>query len=115
MELAVGAGAVDDTGVKHLVAGLEQRDLVADGLYHARRIEAEHAGFAVFRRLVAAHLGIDGVHRNGLHFHQNIVPLCFRLGQVDIDEGVFCGDGLAGPVTDGAHEQSPLLVCVPLT
>ncbi|MOA06609.1 hypothetical protein D3C78_1262590 [compost metagenome] len=115
MEFAVGAGAVDDTGVEYLVAGLEQRDLVADGLHHAGSIEAEHARFAVFRRLVAAHLGVDGVYRNGLHFHQNVVPFRFRLGQVDIDEGVFRRDGLAGPVTDGAHEQSPLLVCVPLT
>ncbi len=115
MEFAVGAGTVDDAGVKHLITRFGQRNLVANGLHHTRCIEAEHTGLAVFRRLVPTYLGIDGIYRNGFHLHQNVVSLRFRLGQIDVDEGILGGDGLARPVTDGAHEKSPLLVCVPLT
>ena len=43
LELRVGAGAGDVTGVVHLVADLEQGDVRADGLDHAAGIPTQHA------------------------------------------------------------------------
>jgi len=109
MQLAVGPGAVDGTGIEHPVAGLEQADLAAHGLDHAGGVPAQHLGCAVFRSDAQADLGIDRVDRNGAHLHQQVVRAGGRRIQVYVLQGfgVLGRQGLV--VGNGFHARAPVV------
>ena len=103
LPFAIAAGAVDGTGVVHAVAHGKAAGLGAQGLHRAHGIPAQHARLASGRRGGAAHLGVDGIDRYGLHAHQQIVRAGVRLGQFNVLQGSGIGGGQAVGKGDGFH------------
>ncbi|MNQ69315.1 hypothetical protein D3C85_839040 [compost metagenome] len=107
MQLAIGASAGDGAGVEHLVARLEQADFAAHGLDHASNIPAQHLGDAPLGLDILAHLGIDGVHRDGLDLYQQVARAGNRLGQLNVLQRSGIGDGKRMSVGNGFHKWTP--------
>ncbi len=61
VKFRIGALAQDRAGVKHLVAGLEQRDVRADRVDHAGGVIAQNLGFTLGRSGALADLGVHGI------------------------------------------------------
>src|SRR4051812_31475350 len=99
VELAVAAGARDVAGVVHGVTRLEEGDLRSGCLDGARRVPAQHARRGAAR---LALLGIDGVHGNGLDFHEKVMPRRGGARQLDVVERREVGAGMR----DGFHRCS---------
>ncbi len=70
VQLAVGTRPSQRTGIEHLVARLEQRDLAADGLHHTRHVPAQHLACTILRLDVLTDLGVHRVDGDGLDLDQ---------------------------------------------
>src|SRR5690606_24963752 len=73
VQLAVGPGTVDGTGIEHPVAGLEQAHCTAHRLDYTGSVPAEYLGGAVLRGDALADLGVDRVDRNRPNLYQQVV------------------------------------------
>jgi hypothetical protein len=106
MQFAVGPGPGDRARVVHAVARLEALDRRADGLDRAARVPAQHLRVGRPGPRALAHLGVDRVHGDRLHPHQQVARARRGVGQVEILErrGVVDGKGLA--IADGFHGVS---------
>ena len=92
VQFAVAAWTHQGAGVEHLVTGLEQRYVAADGLDHTGHVPAQYLGGAIFRGDVLAHLGVYRVDRDGFDFHQQVTRAGDRRGQFDVLQGIWIVD-----------------------
>ena len=65
MELTVGAGAGNGSGVEDFIAGLEERNIAADRLDDAGAIVAENFGLRLTSLLAHADLGVHRIDGDG--------------------------------------------------
>ncbi len=93
VQFGVGALAGHVAGVEDGVARLEQARLRTDGGHGAAGVVAQDGPLARFRLGSFAHLGVDRVHRNRLHLHQDIAAGGDWFRQGDVDQGGFVVDG----------------------
>ena len=88
MEFRIGALAQDRAGVEHFIARLEQRDVGADRIDHARGVIAEDLGLAFGWGCALAHLVIDRVCRNRLHGDADIAAFRLRFRGLEINQRI---------------------------
>ena len=101
MELGVRARAQDVAGVPDLVAGLEERDVLADLDDDARGVEAEDPGAVGVA--APADLDVDGVHRHRADLDEEVTGAGDGAGQLDVDLAGRVVDGQAAGEGDGPH------------
>ena len=107
--LRIGALPVERAGVEHRVARLEQLGIRSRRLDDACGVPAQHPPLAGRRLGPHAHLGVDRVHRYGLHLHKQVATGWRRLGQLDVDQRPVIGDRKRLLITDGLHGSAPAL------
>ena len=99
----VGTGAGNRTGIKHLVAHLEQTDVTAYGLDHPRHVPPQYLGCARVGLCVLPHLGVDRVHGDSLDLHQQVSRPGDRFRQFNILQGLRVLNGQRMVITDSFH------------
>jgi len=110
LPLGIRSGAVDLSGVEHLVADLEQADLWTDRGHDTRRVIAQDVRRPVARRTAEPHLEIDRVQPDALDLDQQVTGAQLGLRGVDGDKGGRVGDGARTGGYDGFHAVTPLRV-----
>ena len=113
MQFGIGAGTDQRSGIKHLVARLEQRHLRPGGAHDPGGIPADHFPRAALGRGAAADLVIDRVHRHRPDLDQQIAPFGPGVRQVDVDQRCGFGNGAGDLVSNSFHGMSP--ACMPQT
>src|SRR5262249_19969854 len=79
----------DRSRVENRVASLEQCHVRTCCTHHTRRVVSEHFPLLGSGASSLAHLGVDGIDRHSLDFHQQIAPLRIWRWQVCVDESIF--------------------------
>jgi hypothetical protein len=102
VQLAVRARSLVAAGVVHLVAGLEELNLLSHRLHHARGVVAEDLQLAGLQPRHAA-LGVHGIDRDRLHLDQQVAALRPRGIDLDVDERLRVLDGQGFVVAYGFH------------
>ena len=106
MEFGIGALAQDRSGIKHLVARLEEGDLRADRVDDARGVKAQDLGLAGRRGRALAHLIVDRIGGDCLHSDANVVARRLALRGLEIDQRVRGLNRQRFCVAHGLHAQS---------
>lgn len=104
MQRAVGAGAVERTGIPDRVAGLEQRHLGAHGPHDARGIPPQDTGLARLGPGMGTDLHVDRIDGHRAHFDEQVAFSGLRIGQVDVEQRFFAVDRQVLAVGDGFHD-----------
>jgi hypothetical protein len=103
MKFRIGALALDRAGVEHLVAGLEQRHLGADGIDNAGGVIAQNLGLAFRGCCALAHFIVDRIGRNRLHGDADVAAFWFGLCGLEIDQRGRVVNRKRLLVSDGFH------------
>ena len=110
VEFRIGALALDRSGVKYLIAWLEQRDIGPDGVDNAGRVVAQNFGLALGRAGALADLVVDGICGNSLHRDAEIAAARFGFGGLEIDQCIRGLDRQRFSVSDGFHALGLLVM-----
>src|SRR5690606_23044824 len=107
VQLGVGTGPGDRTCVIDRITGPEPGGFRSRLAHDAGGVPAQHLPFLAFGGRAAADLVVDRVHRDRLHFDEDVAAGGDRLRQLDVDERRFIANRTGELVPNSFHHAPP--------